>query len=51
MPILYRQLGHASLATANTYLAHIAPKEVIGRGVVTVVPVTFNVERVYPFQV
>ncbi|MEA2057600.1 MAG: tyrosine-type recombinase/integrase, partial [Actinomycetota bacterium] len=29
MPIIQQQLGHASLATTNTYLAHIAPKEVI----------------------
>ncbi len=27
--IIQRQLGHMSLATTNTYLAHIAPKEVI----------------------
>ena len=29
MPIIQQQLGHTSLATTNTYLAHIAPKEVI----------------------
>lgn len=29
MPIIQRQLGHVSLATTETYLAHIAPKEVI----------------------
>ncbi len=29
MPIIQSQLGHVSLATTNTYLAHIAPKEVI----------------------
>ena len=29
MGIIQRQLGHVSLATTNTYLAHIAPKEVI----------------------
>ena len=29
MPIIQQQLGHASLATTNTYLAHIAPKELI----------------------
>jgi site-specific recombinase XerD len=29
MAIIQRQLGHVSLATTNTYLAHIAPKEVI----------------------
>jgi site-specific recombinase XerD len=29
MAIIQRQLGHLSLATTNTYLAHIAPKEVI----------------------
>ena len=29
MPIIQRQLGHLSLATTNTYLAHIAPKELI----------------------
>ena len=29
MPIIQRQLGHASLATTDTYLSHIAPKEVI----------------------
>ncbi|MEN8115017.1 MAG: tyrosine-type recombinase/integrase, partial [Actinomycetota bacterium] len=29
MPIIQAQLGHLSLATTNTYLAHIAPKEVI----------------------
>jgi integrase len=27
--IIQRQLGHASLATTDTYLAHIAPKHVI----------------------
>ena len=29
MPIIQRQLGHASLATTDTHLSHIAPKEVI----------------------
>lgn len=29
MPIIQRQLGHASLATTDTYLSHIAPKQVI----------------------
>ncbi len=29
MAIIQQQLGHVSLATTNTYLAHIAPKEVI----------------------
>lgn len=29
MGIIQRQLGHLSLATTDTYLAHIAPKEVI----------------------
>ena len=29
MPIIQSQLGHASLATTDTYLAHIAPKQVI----------------------
>ncbi len=29
MGIIQNQLGHVSLATTNTYLAHIAPKEVI----------------------
>ena len=29
MPIIQRQLGHASLATTDTYLSHIAPKLVI----------------------
>jgi integrase len=29
VPIMQCQLGHASLATTNTYLAHIAPKEII----------------------
>ncbi len=29
MAIIQRQLGHVSLATTDTYLAHIAPKEVI----------------------
>ena len=29
MAIIQRQLGHLSLATTNTYLAHIAPKELI----------------------
>jgi site-specific recombinase XerD len=29
MPIIQRQLGHASLATTDRYLAHIAPKDVI----------------------
>ena len=29
MPIIQRQLGHASLATTDTYLSHIAPKQVL----------------------
>ena len=29
MAIIQQQLGHVSLATTNTYLAHIAPKQVI----------------------
>lgn len=29
MSIIQRQLGHASLATTDTYLSHIAPKMVI----------------------
>jgi site-specific recombinase XerD len=29
MAIIQRQLGHLSLATTSTYLAHIAPKELI----------------------
>ena len=29
MPIIQRQLGHASLATTDTYLSHIAPRDVI----------------------
>ena len=29
IPIIQRQLGHASLATTDTYLAHIAPRQVI----------------------
>ncbi|MCL1693696.1 MAG: site-specific integrase [Actinomycetia bacterium] len=29
MPIIQQQLGHASLATTDRYLAHIAPKQVI----------------------
>ncbi|MCL1602208.1 MAG: hypothetical protein M3112_11880 [Actinomycetia bacterium] len=29
MPIIQQQLGHASLATTNKYLSHIAPKDVI----------------------
>ena len=29
MPIIQAQLGHASLDTTDTYLAHIAPKHVI----------------------
>jgi integrase len=29
MPIIQRRLGHLSLATTKTYLAHIAPKELI----------------------
>jgi len=29
MPIIQRQLGHASLATTDAYLSHIAPKDVI----------------------
>jgi len=29
VPIIQRQLGHASLATTQRYLDHIAPKDVI----------------------
>jgi hypothetical protein len=29
IPIIQRQLGHTSLATTDTYLSHIAPKQVI----------------------
>jgi integrase len=29
MPIIQRQLGHASLATTDIYLSHIAPRQVI----------------------
>ncbi len=29
MPIIQQQLGHASLATTDRYLSHIAPKIVI----------------------
>ncbi|MEE8486443.1 MAG: site-specific integrase [Acidimicrobiia bacterium] len=29
IPIIQRQLGHASLQTTDTYLSHIAPKQVI----------------------
>lgn len=29
MPVIQRQLGHASLATTDRYLAHIAPSDVI----------------------
>ena len=29
MPIIQQQLGHVSLATTDTYLSHIAPKQVI----------------------
>ena len=29
IPIIQRQLGHSSLATTDTYLSHIAPKQVI----------------------
>ncbi len=29
MPIIQQQLGHASLESTDTYLAHIAPKQVI----------------------
>lgn len=29
MPIIQQQLGHASLATTERYLRHIAPKDVI----------------------
>jgi len=29
MPVIQAQLGHASLDTTDTYLAHIAPKQVI----------------------
>jgi len=29
MPIIQQQLGHASLATTDRYLSHIAPKQVI----------------------
>jgi site-specific recombinase XerD len=29
IPVIQRQLGHASLATTDTYLSHIAPKQVL----------------------
>ncbi|MDK1292722.1 MAG: tyrosine-type recombinase/integrase, partial [Actinomycetota bacterium] len=29
IPIIQRQLGHASLQTTDIYLSHIAPKQVI----------------------
>jgi integrase len=29
MPIIQKQLGHASLATTERYLLHIAPRELI----------------------
>lgn len=29
IPVIQRQLGHASLQTTDIYLSHIAPKEVI----------------------
>jgi site-specific recombinase XerD len=29
VPIIQRQLGHASLATTDRYLAHLAPKDVV----------------------
>ena len=29
MPIIWRQLGHASLETTDIYLSHIAPEQVI----------------------
>jgi len=29
IPIIQRQLGHTSLQTTDTYLSHIAPKQVI----------------------
>jgi integrase len=29
IPIIQRQLGHASLQTTDTYLSHIAPKQVL----------------------
>jgi integrase len=29
LPIIQRQLGHASLQTTDTYLSHIAPKQVL----------------------
>jgi site-specific recombinase XerD len=29
MPVIQRQLGHASLATTDRYLSHLAPKDVV----------------------
>lgn len=29
IPVIQRQLGHASLATTDIYLSHIAPKQVL----------------------
>lgn len=29
IPVIQRQLGHASLQTTDTYLSHIAPKQVL----------------------
>jgi site-specific recombinase XerD len=29
IPIIQRQLGHASLQTTDTYLSHIAPRQVL----------------------
>lgn len=29
VPVIQRQLGHASLATTDRYLAHLAPKDVV----------------------
>ncbi len=29
IPIIQRQLGHTSLQTTDTYLSHIAPKQVL----------------------
>ncbi len=29
VPVIQRQLGHASLATTDRYLSHLAPKDVV----------------------
>ena len=31
IPVIQRQLGHMSLQTTDTYLSHIAPRDVIRR--------------------